>query len=172
MKKNNTPISKKSGDPLFRLARPDDYEHIPELGLYELTFDKRPVQGVRCENPEEGARQYNMNQQRIREVRLKERRHRRNFTPLMDLSWNGIFGWCLDKGTPEECRLMLALYRSHDREEQRTLRREMRQHDGINRETNILTFAALFSITGNRLAPADKILAVEMKGAKSEKNNA
>lgn len=146
------------------MATPDDYKFIPELGLYELTFDKRPVQGVRCENPEDGARLYNECQRKIRLVRMRERRHRSNFRPLMDLSWNGIFDWCLENGSPDECRLVLALYRSHDREEQRVLQQQLRQHEGIHRETNILMFAALFSITGNNLASADKISAVEKKG--------
>ncbi|MBO1916773.1 hypothetical protein J4727_20480 [Providencia rettgeri] len=40
---------------LFRLASPEDYEYIEELNLWELSFDKRPVQGVRCEDPVIGA---------------------------------------------------------------------------------------------------------------------
>lgn len=163
--KKNAPESKKSGNTsMFRLARPEDFDFVPEIGLYELSFDKRPVQGVRCENPEEGARRYNEWQQKMRQVRMKERRHRNNFRPLLNLSWDGIFDWCLENGSPDECRLVLALYRSHDREEQRVLRQQLRQHEGIHRESNILMFSALFSITGNNLASVDKISAVEKKG--------
>lgn len=148
---------------MFRLATADDYEFLPDIGLYELTFDKRPVQGVRCENPEQGAQQYNACQQRVKAVRHKERRHRENFTALQDLSWNGIFDWCIAKGTPEECRLVLAHYRSSSREEQRATREELRQHDGINRETNILLFMGLFTICGNQVSSADKIQSMEWK---------
>ncbi len=148
---------------MFRLATAADYEYLPELGLYELTFDKRPVQGVRCDDPEQGAHQYNACQQRLKAVRLKERRHREHFTPLQDLSWDGIFDWCIAKGTPEECRLVLAHYRSTSREEQRAIRDQLRQHDGINRETNILLFMGLFNITGNHLSSSDKIQVIEKK---------
>ncbi|RAP71851.1 hypothetical protein ACZ87_01335 [Candidatus Erwinia dacicola] len=44
---------------MFRLATPEDYEYLPDIGLYELTFDKRPVQGVRCEDPKQGSADYN-----------------------------------------------------------------------------------------------------------------
>ncbi|STM47036.1 Uncharacterised protein [Escherichia coli] len=36
---------------MFRLAKPEDYEFIPDINLWELSFDKRPVRGVRCEDP-------------------------------------------------------------------------------------------------------------------------
>lgn len=150
---------------MFRLATPADYEYLPDIGLYELTFDKRPVQGVRCENPEQGAQQYNASQQRVKTVRLKERRHRENFTPLKELSWNGVLDWCLARGTQEECRLVLAYYKSACREERKTLLHELFRHSGIKRESNALVMIALFSITGHHLASVDKIRLLEEKAA-------
>lgn len=148
---------------MFRLATPADYVYVPEIGLYELIFDKRPVKGVRCEDPEQGAQKYNEWQQRVKAVLRKERRHRENFTSLQNVSWDGIFDWCIEKGTPEECRLVLAHYRSHNREEQRAIRDQLRQHDGINRETNILLFMGLFTICGNHVSSAKKMQSVEWK---------
>ena len=44
---------------LYRAALPEDYVHNPETGLWELSFDQRPVAGTRSSCPEEGAAQYN-----------------------------------------------------------------------------------------------------------------
>ncbi len=44
---------------LYRAALPEDYVHNPETGLWELSFDQRPVAGTRAASPEEGAAQYN-----------------------------------------------------------------------------------------------------------------
>ena len=51
---------------LFRLASPADYEYIEEIKLWELSFDKRPVQGVRCEDPVIGAEKYNRGRENLR----------------------------------------------------------------------------------------------------------
>lgn len=153
---------------MFRLASAADYEYLPDIGLYELTFDKRPVQGVRCECPVQGAQQYNACQQRVKAVRVKKRRHRENFTPLQDLSWDGIFDWCIAKGTSEECRLVLAFYRCQSRAQGWHIIDELRQHDGIHRETNILLFMGLFTICGNQVSSADKIQSVEWKATAIE----
>lgn len=45
---------------LYRAALPEDYVHNPETGLWELSFDQRPVAGTRAASPEEGAAQYNV----------------------------------------------------------------------------------------------------------------
>ena len=44
---------------LYRAALPEDYVHNPDTGLWELSFDQRPVAGTRSSSPEEGAAQYN-----------------------------------------------------------------------------------------------------------------
>lgn len=57
---------------MFRLATPEDYEYLPDIGLYELTFDKRPVQGVRCEDPKQGAADYNNFRKNSRQLFTKK----------------------------------------------------------------------------------------------------
>ena len=47
--------------------------------------------------------------------------------------------------------------------EQRAIRDQLRQHDGINRETNALMFMALFTMCGTQVSSADKIQSVEWK---------
>ena len=44
---------------LFRIATPKDYKFSEKLQCYELTFDTRPIQGTRCDDPEAGAMLYN-----------------------------------------------------------------------------------------------------------------
>ncbi|NIH07046.1 hypothetical protein [Providencia rettgeri] len=153
---------------MFRLATAADYEYLPEIGLYELTFDKRPVQGVRCENPEQGAQQYNACQQRVKTARNKERQRKRNFTPLTELSWNGVMDWCIAKGTSEECQLVLACYHARDKAQRNDLWLAMKQHYGLFRETNAWIMIGLFNISGSHLADADKIQLVMNKAGTDE----
>ncbi|MBO1929744.1 hypothetical protein J4731_21325 [Providencia rettgeri] len=40
--------------------------YIEELNLWELSFDKRPVQGVRCEDPVIGAEKYNQGREKFK----------------------------------------------------------------------------------------------------------
>jgi len=53
------------------LASPADYEYIEELKLWELSFDKRPVQGVRCEDPMIGAEKYNQGREKFKALKTK-----------------------------------------------------------------------------------------------------
>jgi len=159
-----------SGKPFFRVATPDDYEFIPELGLYELTFDKRPVQGVRSQTPELGAAQYNASQQRLKAVRDKERQRQKNFVTLREFSWNGVFDWCLEFGTPEECRLVLALYRAPDREQRRVITQKLKLCRGYSKESNAHLCIGILLLTHNNIASADKIQAVQNKSISQKKD--
>ena len=49
---------------LFRTASAQDYSFNSESGLWELSFDSRPVRGTRCDDPERGAIEYNQGQER------------------------------------------------------------------------------------------------------------
>lgn len=167
--KKNKPGLMISGKPFFRVATPGDYEFIPELGLYELTFDKRPVQGVRSETPEKGARLYNANQQRVKDFRAQERQRQRNFVTLREFSWNGVFDWCLEQGTPEECRLVLALYHAPDREQRRAIEQQLKQCRGWQHESNAHLCSGILLLTHNHMADAKKIQAVQGKGEQIEK---
>ncbi|EPM9724485.1 hypothetical protein ACTTO4_004190, partial [Proteus mirabilis] len=84
---------------MFRLATPEDYEYLPDIGLYELTFDKRPVQGVRCEDPKQGAADYNNFRKKFKAVIHKEKQRRKNFYQLTEISWNAVFDWAIERGT-------------------------------------------------------------------------
>lgn len=167
--KKNKPGLMISGKPFFRVATPDDYEFIPELGLYELTFDKRPVQGVRTDNPVQGADQYNVSQQRIKTARDRERQRQRNFVTLREFSWNGVFDWCLEYGTPQECRLALALYHAPDKEQRGIIEQELRQCRGWQRESNAHLCAGILLLTRNHMASTEKMMAVQKKGGPDEK---
>ncbi|MDZ7203931.1 hypothetical protein U4Z69_23560, partial [Escherichia coli] len=102
---------------MFRLAKPEDYEFIPDINLWELSFDKRPVRGVRCEDPVLGAQQYNDTQQSILLNRQRQKLRKQNFFSLENISWDGVFDWCLSKGTQEECYLIVKLYYAKNKDE-------------------------------------------------------
>ncbi|ELE4368149.1 hypothetical protein VRR38_004711 [Salmonella enterica] len=95
----------------FRLARPDDYTYIPEIGMWELNFDKRPVKGVRCEDPTSGADEYN--QARIKFFDLSK-----NASKDIDLDYKFNFEslllWANNSGTPEQCRFIIKLFRARN----------------------------------------------------------
>ncbi|HGF2305264.1 TPA: hypothetical protein ACF926_005405, partial [Escherichia coli] len=102
---------------IYRLATPEDYEYIPEINLWELSFDKRPVRGVRCEDPVIGSQIYNKTRQKFISHKQTEKRRKQKFFRLKNISWDGIFDWCLSKGTPEECDLIIQLYYAKDKDE-------------------------------------------------------
>ena len=91
---------------LFRLASPEDYEYIEELNLWELSFDKRPVQGVRCEDPVIGAEKYNQGREKFKALAS---RHKKHWKPN-GLTFSELIRWAIECGTPEQCQLVLALY--------------------------------------------------------------
>ena len=92
---------------LFRLASPADYEYIEEIKLWELSFDKRPVQGVRCEDPVIGAEKYNRGREKFKALAS---RHKKRWKPN-GLTFSELIRWAIECGTPEQCQLVLALYR-------------------------------------------------------------
>ena len=76
---------------MFRLAKPEDYEFIPDINLWELSFDKRPVRGVRCEDPVLGAQQYNDTQQSILLNRQRQKLRKQNFFSLENIYSIGVY---------------------------------------------------------------------------------
>ncbi|EMQ7867768.1 hypothetical protein WIH60_004564 [Salmonella enterica] len=147
---------------MFRLATPADYEFLPDLNLYELTFDKRPVRGVRCKNPIDGAEVYNQNREKFKSAVHKEKQRRKNFFRLKEISWNGVFDWAIERGASEECRLLLAMYHAENNKKYQQLLLELSKHYGFIKETNMLIPLGLI-LNNIRIADAEKIQRVMFK---------
>ncbi|HCJ2819318.1 hypothetical protein PG919_26725 [Klebsiella pneumoniae] len=100
---------------MFRLATPADYEYLPDLGLYELTFDKRPIKGVRCDDPAQGAAQYNEARAQFKSaLRARPVKKKQRWAISPDLNFNEVIQWALKFGSPAQCQLILNLY--HERQ--------------------------------------------------------
>ncbi|EGD1139008.1 hypothetical protein IAV22_004433 [Salmonella enterica] len=100
---------------MFRLATPADYEFLPDLGLYELRFDKRPVKGVRCDDPVQGAALYNQARAQFKHaLRTQPVKKKQRWTISPDLNFNEVIQWALTFGSPAQCQLILNLY--HERQ--------------------------------------------------------
>jgi len=108
---------------LFRLALPTDYEYVEELNLWELSFDKRPVQGVRCEDPVIGASQYNQGREKFK---ASMSRYKNRWKPT-NLTFSELIRWALERGTPEQCQQVFDLYHCTDDEEYQELGRSLSQ---------------------------------------------
>lgn len=129
---------------LFRLARKEDYLYIPEIGLWELSFDKRPLRGVRCENPEIGAFEYN-------ESRIKFKRALIQKTmPDYKFDFVSVLQWAKECGTGEQCRFVINLFRSRNEEEYKTIAIRFIQSDKKNYPYH-LDFAIFFAGFNTRL---------------------
>lgn len=72
---------------LIRLATPADYAFNQDIGLWELAFDKRPVKGVRCNDPVDGAYEYN--QGRLKFVAALDNTKRTYSDLILRLYFNG-----------------------------------------------------------------------------------
>ncbi|EDY9127140.1 hypothetical protein GQB61_004281 [Salmonella enterica] len=147
---------------MFRLATPEDYEYLPDIGLYELTFDKRPVQGVRCEDPKQGAADYNNFRKKFKAVIHKEKQRRKNFYQLTEISWNAVFDWAIERGTQEECRLLQSMYHAENNKKYQQLLLELSKHYGFIKESNLLIPLGLI-LCNQRIADTEKLLANSVK---------
>ncbi|ECL5469477.1 hypothetical protein FTH31_23590 [Salmonella enterica] len=152
---------------MFRLATKDDYEFIPELGLWELTFDKRPVQGVRCDDPETGAKLYNQSRMRLEAVRRAENSRKKRYRIMRTFSWDEVFDWCLTQASPSECRLMLNLYHSPNSTCYRINLNRLRASKSLMRETNFYPFLGLI-LEQKRMVSAEYLTKLKEKAAQDE----
>ncbi|EHP9731914.1 hypothetical protein KQL42_004764 [Escherichia coli] len=148
---------------IYRLATPEDYEYIPEINLWELSFDKRPVKGVRCEDPVIGSQIYNKTRQKFISHKQTEKRRKQNFFRLKNISWDGIFDWCLSKGTSEECDLIIQLYYAKDKYEHYSILNKLKRHEGFFHESDLYLWICLFFISGNKIVSCDKLNLVKTK---------
>lgn len=97
---------------LYRAALPDDYVHNPETGLWELSFDQRPVAGTRAASPEEGAAQYNAARDRFKSA-LSAVRQR----PEPVFSFTAMTEWVVEHGTQEQCQAVQIMFDARDKHE-------------------------------------------------------
>ena len=137
---------------LFRLASPDDYTFVPELNLWELNFDKRPVQGVRCSDPVDGA--FNYNQARM------------NFFSKLDTNkikeepkfkFNDILSWAASTGTKSQCNYVMKMFLAKNKDEYQKIALELMREKGDNYPYH-LDIAIFFTGFESRLTTNHKLI--------------
>ena len=97
---------------LYRAALPEDYVHNPETGLWELSFDQRPVAGTRAASPEEGAAQYNAAREKFKSAVSAVRQR-----PEPVFSFTEMTEWVVEHGTPEQCQAVRLMFDARDKNE-------------------------------------------------------
>lgn len=97
---------------LYRSALPEDYVHNPETGLWELSFDQRPVAGTRAASPEEGAAQYNAAREKFKSAVSAVRQR-----PEPVFSFTEMTEWVVEHGTPEQCQAVRLMFGARDKNE-------------------------------------------------------
>lgn len=97
---------------LYRAALPEDYVHNPETGLWELSFDKRPVAGTRSPSREEGAAQYNAAREKFKSAVSAVRQR-----PEPVFSFTEMTDWVVEYGTPEQCQAVRLMFDARDKNE-------------------------------------------------------
>ncbi|EIX9714743.1 hypothetical protein ML110_005170 [Klebsiella pneumoniae] len=150
---------------LFRLARPDDYTYIPEIGMWELNFDKRPVKGVRCKDPSSGADEYN--QARIKFFDLSKNANK-HIELDYKFDFESLLLWANNNGTSEQCRFIIKLFRAKNISEYKSIALEFIKN---NKEgyPHHLDIAVFFSGFNTRLtANMELIKQVEKKAYDEE----
>lgn len=97
---------------LYRAAFPEDYVHNPETGLWELSFDQRPVAGTRSDSPEEGAAQYNAAREKFKSTVSTVRQRSE---PVF--SFTEMTEWVVEHGTTEQCQAVRLMFDARDNTE-------------------------------------------------------
>lgn len=142
---------------IFRLARKEDYSYIPELGLWELIFDKRPVRGVRCDDPEIGAYEYNESRLKFKKALIEKQ------MPDYKFDFESVLEWASAYGSPEQCRIILKLFHAANVDEYKRIAIRFIQDDRKNYPYH-LDFAIFFTGFNTRLTTnIDLIDQVEKK---------
>ncbi len=102
---------------LYRLANPNDYEFNEELGLWELSFDTRPIAGTRCEDPIAGSILYNEKRKRFVETYMKVQRELEH-RPLHTFEFSDVLEWAVsDKATEKQCAYVNQLLKAANSDE-------------------------------------------------------
>lgn len=97
---------------LYRAALPEDYVHNPDTGLWELSFDQRPVAGTSSSSPEEGAAQYNAAREKFKSAVSAVRQR-----PEPVFSFTEMTEWVVEHGTPEQCQAVRFMFDARDKNE-------------------------------------------------------
>lgn len=136
---------------LFRLARKEDYSYISELGLWELNFDKRPVKGVRCDDPEIGAYDYNESRLKFKQALIKKQ------MPYYKFDFDSVLQWASEHGTPEQCKFIIKLFRSQNVDEYKSIAIRFIQSDKKSYPYH-LDFAIFFTGFNTRLTTNTELI--------------
>lgn len=148
---------------IFRLARKEDYSYIPELGLWELSFDKRPVRGVRCDDPEVGAYEYNESRLKFKKALIEKQ------MPDYKFDFESVLKWASVDGSPEQCRIILSLFHAANVDEYKRIAIRFIQDDKKNYPYH-LDLAIFFTGFNTRLTTnIDLINQVEKKAYEQER---
>ncbi|HCT8868389.1 TPA: hypothetical protein OUA93_005508 [Klebsiella variicola] len=126
---------------LYRAALPEDYVHNPETGLWELSFDQRPVAGTRAASPEAGAAQYNAAREKFKSAVSAVRQR-----PEPVFSFTEMTEWVVEHGTPEQCQAVRLMFGARDKNEFDIALRE-----GIKVLPRHLDFAYFFGRFSDRM---------------------
>lgn len=97
---------------LYRIARPEDYLHNPDTGLWELSFDQRPVIGTRAHSPQQGAAQYNAARDKFKAALALPREH---IAPIV--SFSQMTEWVIANGSVEQCQAVQQMFEARDQAE-------------------------------------------------------
>jgi len=149
---------------LFRLATPADYSFHTDIGLWELSFDKRPIKGVRCEDPIAGAYEYNQGRIKFREALQCSHKLEQQF------DFNAVLEWAAQSGSPEQCHIILGMLCASNIETYKTLALKFIQthHDNYPMHLDIAIFFTGFN---SRLTTKHDLINIVKRRAEYGKDN-
>lgn len=102
---------------LFRTASAKDYSFNPESGFWELSFDRRPVIGTRCDDPELGAIQYN-------EARSKfKAKSKESVRPALVYDFTELVKWAVYSGDLEQREIVLQMLQAETEDDYSAIKR-------------------------------------------------
>ncbi len=102
---------------LYRLANPSDYLYNEDLGLWELSFDTRPIAGTRCADPVDGSILYNEKRKRFVETSMKVQQEL-NTHPLHSFDFNDVLEWAVsDDANEKQCWFVNQLIQARNKEQ-------------------------------------------------------
>lgn len=136
---------------LFRLATPDDYLFNEELGLWELNFDKRPVKGVRCQNPTDGAYEYNQGRSKFKSALNNSRDQVQRF------DFDSVLQWAAQHGTPSQCQFVLRLLQAQNSDDYKKIALEFIEKEKDSYPLH-LDIAIFFTGMQNRLTTKHELI--------------
>ncbi|MEW1489932.1 hypothetical protein AB0X39_22605 [Escherichia coli] len=129
---------------LIRLATPADYAFNQDIGLWELAFDKRPVKGVRCNDPVDGAYEYNQGRLKFLAALDNTKKNVQRF------DFEAVLQWAAQHGSPTQCQFVLRLLQAPNSDEYKRIALEFITKERENYPLH-LDIAIFFTGMHNRL---------------------